>query len=70
LKPTVAFGLTVLSTWEGIGITLGAGLLNGGLTALVWGLILASIGSTSIALSLGEMASMSVILIEIAVFLY
>jgi choline transport protein len=69
LKPAVAFGLTVLSTWEGIGITLGAGLLNGGPTALVWGLILASIGSTSIALSLGEMASMSVILIEITVFL-
>ncbi|OCK96679.1 amino acid transporter [Cenococcum geophilum 1.58] len=59
LKPAVAFGLTVLSTWEGIGITLGAGLLNGGPTALVWGLILASIGSTSIALSLGEMASIT-----------
>ncbi|OCK80086.1 amino acid transporter [Lepidopterella palustris CBS 459.81] len=59
LKPAVAFGLTVLSTWEGIAITLGAGLLNGGPTSLVWGLVLAAIGSTSIALSLGEMASIT-----------
>jgi hypothetical protein len=58
LKPAVAFGLTVLSTWEGIGITFGAGLLNGGATSLVYGLIMATIGSLSIALSLGEMASM------------
>ncbi|KAJ9640086.1 hypothetical protein H2199_006320 [Coniosporium tulheliwenetii] len=59
LKPAVAFGLTVLSTWEGIGITLGAGLLNGGPTALVWGLLLAAFGSITIALSLGEMASIT-----------
>ena len=58
MKPAVAFGLTLLSTWEGIGITIGAGLLNGGPTALVWGLVFAAIGSTTIALSLGEMASM------------
>ncbi|OCK91861.1 putative amino acid permease [Cenococcum geophilum 1.58] len=59
VKPAVAFGLTLLSTWEGIGITIGAGLLNGGPTALVWGLLFAAIGSTAIALSLGEMASIT-----------
>ncbi|KAF2816758.1 amino acid transporter [Mytilinidion resinicola] len=59
LKPAVAFGLTVLSTWEGIGITFGAGLLNGGPTSLVYGLVMATIGSLSIALSLGEMASIT-----------
>jgi hypothetical protein len=58
LKPAVAFGITILSSWEGIGITLGAGLLNGGPTALVWGLLLSTIGSIAIALSLAEMASM------------
>lgn len=60
LTPAVAFGLTILSTWPSLSLTLQAGLYNGGPTALVWGMLLATIGSSCIAAVLGEMASMSV----------
>lgn len=59
LFPAVAFGLTLLSSWEAVGISFGAGLLNGGPTALAWGMLIASVGATTIALSLAEMASIT-----------
>jgi len=58
LKPAVAFGMTVLSSWTGISLTMGAAFLNGGPTALIWGTLLAGAGSLAIAASLGELASM------------
>jgi hypothetical protein len=60
LKPAVAFGLTVLSSWTGISLTVSAAFLNGGPTTLVWGTILAGVGTLAIAASLGELASMYV----------
>jgi amino acid transporter len=48
------------SSWEAVSVSFQAGLLNGGPTALVWGMFLCVIGSVSIALSLAEMASMLV----------
>lgn len=49
------------SSWEAVAVSFQAGLLNGGPTALVWGMLLCVIGSVSIALSLAEMASMLVL---------
>jgi choline transport protein len=57
LKPMVAFGLTLQSSWESIAISLGPSLINGGPVTLTYGIIIAAIGSSAIALSLGEMAS-------------
>lgn len=57
--PTIAFPATLQSSWEALSVSFQAGLVNGGPTALVWGILLCIIGSTSIAASLGEMASMS-----------
>jgi hypothetical protein len=54
----VAFGLTLQASWEGVAVTFQASLLNGGPAAMVYGMILGSLGSVAIALSLGEMASM------------
>lgn len=58
LKPAVAFGMTVLSSWTGISLTVGSAFLNGGPTTLIWGTILAGVGTLCIAASLGELASM------------
>jgi choline transport protein len=58
LKPMVAFGLNLQSSWEGIAISFQAALLNGGPVSLTYGIIIAAVGSSAIALSLGEMASM------------
>ncbi|KIW99848.1 uncharacterized protein Z518_10776 [Rhinocladiella mackenziei CBS 650.93] len=57
--PTIAFPATLQSSWEAVSVSFQAGLLNGGPTALVWGMLLCLIGSTSIALSLAEMASIT-----------
>lgn len=57
--PTVAFPATLQSSWEALAASFQAGLLNGGPTALVWGLLLCLIGSLSLALSLAEMASIT-----------
>jgi len=54
----VAFGLTLQASWEIIASTFQTALLNGGPVSLVYGMILASIGSLALALSLAEMASM------------
>ncbi|KAK5710287.1 hypothetical protein LTR17_018993 [Elasticomyces elasticus] len=59
LKPAVAFAMTVLSSWTGISLTMSAAFLNGGPTTLVWGTLLAGVGSLAIAASLGELASIS-----------
>jgi choline transport protein len=56
--PAIAFPATLQSSWEAIAVAFGAGLLNGGPTALVWGTFLCIIGTTAVALSMGEMASM------------
>ena len=58
LKPMVAFGLNLQSSWQGIAISFQASLLNGGPVSLTYGIIITAIGSSAIALSLGEMASM------------
>ena len=48
----------MLSSWEGIGLTMASVMLNGGPTAMVYGTILTAIGTLCIACSLGELASM------------
>ncbi|KAF2252416.1 amino acid transporter, partial [Trematosphaeria pertusa] len=57
LVAIVNFGFTLQAGWETVGLTLQYVLYNGGPASLVYGSILAGIGSTAIATSLGEMAS-------------
>ncbi|KAE8352422.1 amino acid/polyamine transporter I [Aspergillus coremiiformis] len=57
--PMLAFAATLQASWEGIGATMFAGLENGGPVALLYGLILAIIGSLGMALSLAELASIT-----------
>ncbi|PVH99996.1 amino acid transporter [Periconia macrospinosa] len=57
LVAIVNFGFTLQAGWETVGLTLQYVLFNGGPASLVYGSILAGIGSTAIATSLGEMAS-------------
>ncbi|KAF2864925.1 amino acid/polyamine transporter I [Massariosphaeria phaeospora] len=52
------FGFTLQSGWEGVGLTFQFAWLNGGPAAIVYGAIIAGIGSTLVATALGEMASM------------
>ncbi|KAF2185564.1 amino acid transporter [Zopfia rhizophila CBS 207.26] len=58
LVAIVNFGFTLQAGWETVGLTFQFALFNGGPASLVYGCILAGIGSTAIATSLGEMASM------------
>ncbi|KAF2428690.1 amino acid transporter, partial [Tothia fuscella] len=58
LKPIVSFGLTTQASWESVALTFQASLYNGGPVTLVYGIIIATLGSSVIAASLGEMASM------------
>jgi choline transport protein len=58
LKPMVAFGLCLQGSWESIAISFQGSLLNEGPVSLVYGIMLTAMGSSAIALSLGEMASM------------
>lgn len=58
LKPLVAFGLTLQGSWESIAISFQSSMLNGGPVTLSYGIIITALGSSAIALSLGEMASM------------
>ena len=60
LAAIVNFGLTVQASWEGAGIAFHLSLPNGGPASLIYGTIFAGIGSTAVALSLSEMASMYV----------
>ena len=52
------FGFTLQVAWEAVGLSFQLAWLNGGPAALVWGSMIAGIGSTLIAIALGEMASM------------
>jgi choline transport protein len=61
----VAFGLTLQSSWEAIAISFQASLLNGGPISLVYGMLLVGAGSLALAASLGEMASVYVLLLGI-----
>jgi len=56
---TIAFDATLQSSWEALSVSFQAGLLNGGPTALVWGTLLCIFGTTALAASLGEMASIT-----------
>ena len=57
-KSTVAFAFNLQASWESAAITLQTSLLNGGPTSMVYGLMLSGVGSTALAASFGELASM------------
>jgi choline transport protein len=57
-KPIVAFGLTLQASWEAIAISFQSVLVNGGPSTLVYGMILSIFGSTAMAATLAELASM------------
>lgn len=54
----VNFGFTLQAAWEASAASFQFSLLNGDPASLVYGSIVAGIGSTAIALSLAEMASL------------
>ncbi|KAG4432887.1 hypothetical protein IFR05_011633 [Cadophora sp. M221] len=54
----VNFGFTLQAAWEASAASFQFSLLNGGPASLVYGSIVAGIGSTAIAFSLAEMASL------------
>jgi hypothetical protein len=58
----VNFGFTLQAAWEAAGSSFQFSLLNGGPASLVYGSIVAGLGSTAIATSLAEMASLWVCL--------
>lgn len=53
----LGMSITLLSSWEGVATSFQLGLLNGGPTSLVWGMLFSASGTTCLALSLAEMAS-------------
>lgn len=55
----LSFSTTVLVSWEAFAVTFQGGLVNGGSSTLVYGLILSFFGSLATAASLAEMASIS-----------
>ncbi|KAJ5915495.1 amino acid permease [Penicillium verhagenii] len=55
---SVAFSTCLLATWESAGGSLLAGLYNGGPAAIVYGIILSTVGNLAIACSLAELASL------------
>ena len=57
---SVAFSACLLATWESAGGSLLSGLYNGGPAAIVYGIILSTIGNLAIACSLAELASLYV----------
>lgn len=58
-KPIISFGLTLQASWEAVAISFQSVLFNGGPSALVYGIILSSFGSTAMAATLAEMASIN-----------
>ncbi|KAE9379461.1 amino acid transporter [Stipitochalara longipes BDJ] len=54
----VNFGFTLQAAWEAAGSSFQFSLLNGGPASLVYGSIVSGLGSTAIAASLAEMASL------------
>jgi amino acid transporter len=59
LVPSVAFNAVLQASWSAVAVSFQAGLLNGGPTSLVWGMLFSWIGTTAVAASLAEMASMN-----------
>jgi choline transport protein len=59
LVPSVAFNAVLQASWSAVAVSFQAGLLNGGPTSLVWGMLLSWVGTTAVAASLAEMASMN-----------
>ncbi|OJJ75877.1 hypothetical protein ASPBRDRAFT_192069 [Aspergillus brasiliensis CBS 101740] len=57
--PMLAFAATLQASWESLGSSLQAGLLNGGPVAIVYGMILSFAGSLCLTLSMAEMASIN-----------
>ncbi|KAF5571404.1 HNM1-choline permease [Fusarium phyllophilum] len=57
LTAMVATCVNLMATWEALSSTLAAGLVSGGAVSLVYGLIVAFIGSLCSASSLAELAS-------------
>ncbi|KAJ5876374.1 uncharacterized protein N7529_001958 [Penicillium soppii] len=55
---SVAFSACLLATWESAGGSLLSGLYNGGPAAIVYGIILSTLGNLAIACSLAELASL------------
>ncbi|KAB8207957.1 Amino acid permease [Aspergillus parasiticus SU-1] len=55
---SVAFSACLLATWESAGGSLLSGLYNGGPAAIVYGIILSTVGNLTIACSLAELASL------------
>ncbi|KAI4199835.1 MAG: hypothetical protein LQ350_004366 [Teloschistes chrysophthalmus] len=55
----LGFSCTMLVTWEGLLVLFVQGLTNGGPTGLIYGFILAWIGTLAVFLTLAEMASMA-----------
>lgn len=49
--------LTLLSSWEAMGSTLGVGLTSGGSVSIVYGLLFTITGTLACAASIAEMAS-------------
>lgn len=52
------FSFVLLCSWTGAAASLQLSLLNGGPASIVYGCIFAGIGTTLVAISLAEMASM------------
>lgn len=46
-----------MASWETVGGSIAAGLLNGGPSAIVYGMVFSTIGSVAVAASLTELAS-------------
>ncbi len=58
-KPIISFGLTLQASWEAVAISFQSTLLNGGPSALVYGMLLSAFGSSAMAATLAEMASIN-----------
>jgi choline transport protein len=58
-KPIISFGLTLQASWEAVAISFQSALLNGGPSTLVYGMLLSTFGSSAMAATLGEMASIN-----------
>ncbi|KAJ4247458.1 hypothetical protein NW762_013133 [Fusarium torreyae] len=57
LTAMVATCVNLMSTWEALSSTLAAGLVSGGPVSLVYGMVVAFLGSLCAAMSLAELAS-------------
>ena len=55
---TMNFSFVLLCSWTGAGATMQLSLLNGGPASIVYGCVFAGVGTTLIAISFAEMASM------------